>query len=161
MDDASRLPETFLAAVPPPHNCELDLPDRFALRLVGGVGLRADSDHVYRGKNRPNGCRGCAAGVLFDSAARDYDGPRRIDCPLARQLAGPPRHARNLLYDHDVRHLAGVWPRFYMQHNAIAGFMVWSGPLGLGGANFIVYSFWLPEPYSTEFPASSLAFISH
>ncbi|HEY2646984.1 MAG TPA: MFS transporter, partial [Candidatus Acidoferrales bacterium] len=34
---------------------------------------------------------------------------------------------------------------FYMQQNAIAWFLVCSALLGLGGANFIVYSFWLPE----------------
>ena len=50
---------------------------------------------------------------------------------------------------------------FYMQHNAIPWFMVCSVLLGLGGANFIVYSFWLPEQYSTECRASAFAFITN
>ena len=50
---------------------------------------------------------------------------------------------------------------FYMQQNAIAWFLVCSVLLGLGGANFIVYSFWLPEQYSTECRASAFAFITN
>ena len=33
--------------------------------------------------------------------------------------------------------------------------------LGLGGANFTVYSFWIPEQYATECRASALAFVSN
>jgi nitrate/nitrite transporter NarK len=33
--------------------------------------------------------------------------------------------------------------------------------LGLGGANFVVYSFWLPEQYPTECRASAFAFITN
>jgi MFS family permease len=50
---------------------------------------------------------------------------------------------------------------FYMQQNAIAWFLVCSALLGLGGANFIVYSFWLPEQYDTECRASAFAFITN
>jgi MFS family permease len=50
---------------------------------------------------------------------------------------------------------------FYMQENAIAWFLVCSALLGLGGANFIVYSFWLPEQYGTECRASAFAFITN
>jgi MFS family permease len=50
---------------------------------------------------------------------------------------------------------------FYMQQNAIAWFLVSSVLLGLGGANFIVYSFWLPEQYGTECRASAFAFITN
>jgi len=50
---------------------------------------------------------------------------------------------------------------FYMQQNAIAWFLVCSVLLGLGGANFIVYSFWLPEQYGTECRASAFAFITN
>jgi uncharacterized membrane protein YccF (DUF307 family) len=39
--------------------------------------------------------------------------------------------------------------------------MVCSVLLGLGGANFIVYSFWLPEQYGTECRASAFAFITN
>ncbi len=50
---------------------------------------------------------------------------------------------------------------FYMQQNAVAWFLVCSALLGLGGANFIVYSFWLPEQYGTECRASAFAFITN
>src|SRR6202140_813764 len=50
---------------------------------------------------------------------------------------------------------------FYMQQNAIAWFLVCSVLLGFGGANFIVYSFWLPEQYGTECRASAFAFITN
>jgi nitrate/nitrite transporter NarK len=33
--------------------------------------------------------------------------------------------------------------------------------LGLGGANFVVYSFWLPEQYGTECRASAFAFTTN
>jgi MFS family permease len=50
---------------------------------------------------------------------------------------------------------------YYMQQNAIPWFLFCSALLGLGGANFIVYSFWLPEQYSTECRASAFAFITN
>lgn len=61
--------------------------------------------------------------------------------------------------------MGAIWLAFarvyYMQHNAIAWFLVCSVLLGLGGANFIVYSFWLPEQYGTECRASAFAFITN
>jgi MFS family permease len=50
---------------------------------------------------------------------------------------------------------------FYMEHHASGWFMVMAFLLGVGGANFIVYSFWLPEQYGTECRASAFAFITN
>jgi MFS family permease len=50
---------------------------------------------------------------------------------------------------------------FYMQEGAVGWFMVSAFFLGLGGANFIVYSFWLPEQYGTECRASAFAFTTN
>jgi MFS family permease len=50
---------------------------------------------------------------------------------------------------------------FYMQVDAVAWFMVCAFLLGVGGANFIVYSFWLPEQYGTECRASAFAFTTN
>jgi len=50
---------------------------------------------------------------------------------------------------------------FYMVSNAVAWFMVCTVFLGIGGANFIVYSFWLPEQYGTECRASAFAFTAN
>jgi MFS family permease len=50
---------------------------------------------------------------------------------------------------------------FYLEAHAVAWFMVCAFWLGLGGANFIVYSFWLPEQYGTECRASAFAFTTN
>ena len=50
---------------------------------------------------------------------------------------------------------------FYMQSHATMWFMVCALSLGIGGANFIVYSFWLPEQYGTECRASAFAFTTN
>jgi MFS family permease len=47
---------------------------------------------------------------------------------------------------------------FYLGHNAIAWFFVGLLFLGLGGANFAVYTLWLPEQYPTECRGSAFAF---
>lgn len=61
--------------------------------------------------------------------------------------------------------MGAIWLAFarvyYMQQNGIAWFLVCSVLLGLGGANFIVYSFWLPEQYGSECRASAFAFITN
>src|SRR6059036_2168140 len=46
---------------------------------------------------------------------------------------------------------------FYLPH-ALAPFMVVLFFLGVGGANFAMYTLWLPEQYSTECRASAFAF---
>jgi MFS family permease len=47
---------------------------------------------------------------------------------------------------------------FYLQTDALQWFFVCLFFLGIGGANYTVYSFWLPEQYETECRASALAF---
>ena len=60
---------------------------------------------------------------------------------------------------------ASIWIAFghvfYMEMHAVGWFILCSFLLGLGGANFIVYSFWLPEQYSTECRASAFAFTTN
>ncbi len=50
---------------------------------------------------------------------------------------------------------------FYMGSSALGWFMVCAALLGIGGANFVVYSFWLPEQYGTECRASAFAFTTN
>ena len=50
---------------------------------------------------------------------------------------------------------------FYMQNGAVGWFLVCAVLMGVGGANFIVYSFWLPEQYGTECRASAFAFTTN
>ena len=52
---------------------------------------------------------------------------------------------------------AGFGYVFYMP-NALMLFMICLCFLGIGGANFAVYTIWLPEQYSTECRASAFAF---
>ena len=47
---------------------------------------------------------------------------------------------------------------FYIEQNALALFMICLFFLGVGGANFAMYTLWLPEQYSTECRASAFAF---
>src|SRR5262245_14079297 len=47
---------------------------------------------------------------------------------------------------------------FYLASNALPWFMSMLFLLGVGGANFAMYTLWLPEQYSTECRASAFAF---
>ena len=47
---------------------------------------------------------------------------------------------------------------FYLSTNTLAWFLVCLFFLGIGGANFAMYTLWLPEQYSTECRASAFAF---
>jgi MFS family permease len=49
---------------------------------------------------------------------------------------------------------------FYLPASALPWFYVCIFLLGLGGANFALYTLWLPEQYSTDCRASAIAFIS-
>ena len=67
-------------------------------------------------------------------------------CAFAAQRGHPPPHAQR----------AGA--------DAARGALTWFYPciflLGLGGANFALYTLWLPEQYPTDCRASAVAFIS-
>jgi MFS family permease len=47
---------------------------------------------------------------------------------------------------------------FYLQTHALVWFMMCLFFLGIGGANFAMYTLWLPEQYPTECRASAFAF---
>jgi MFS family permease len=50
---------------------------------------------------------------------------------------------------------------FYLGTSALGWFLLSTFFLGVGGANFAVYSFWLPEQYGTECRASAFAFCTN
>jgi MFS family permease len=50
---------------------------------------------------------------------------------------------------------------FYLPHHALGWFMLGTFFLGVGGANFAVYSFWIPEQYTTECRVSAFAFTTN
>ncbi len=53
---------------------------------------------------------------------------------------------------------AGFGWAFYRQSEALPWFFAWLALLGIGGANFAVYTLWLPEQYPTSCRASAFAF---
>src|SRR4029079_6462667 len=52
----------------------------------------------------------------------------------------------------------GVCYVFYLIANALTMFFPVLFALGVGGANFAMYTLWLPEQYSTDCPGSAFAF---
>lgn len=54
--------------------------------------------------------------------------------------------------------VAGFGYAFYLPENALLWFFVSLSVLGVGGANFAIYTLWLPEQYPTECRASAFAF---
>jgi MFS family permease len=47
---------------------------------------------------------------------------------------------------------------FYLTTDALPWFFACLFFLGVGGANFAVYTIWIPEQYSTQYPANAIAF---
>ena len=47
---------------------------------------------------------------------------------------------------------------FYLREHALGWFMACLFALGIGGANFAIYTLWLPEQYRTGCRASAFAF---
>ena len=54
--------------------------------------------------------------------------------------------------------IAGGFGYFFYQPHGLYPFIACLFLLGLGGANFAVYTLWLPEQYRTECRASAFAF---
>jgi nitrate/nitrite transporter NarK len=50
---------------------------------------------------------------------------------------------------------------YYMGPSGLWWFLLCTFFLGIGGASFAVYSFWLPEQYRTEFRVSAFAFTTN
>jgi MFS family permease len=54
--------------------------------------------------------------------------------------------------------VSGFGYAFYLPQNALSWFIACLFFLGIGGANFSVYTLWLPEQYRTECRGSAFAF---
>jgi len=52
----------------------------------------------------------------------------------------------------------GFGPGFYLKQHALEWFFVTVFALGIGGANFAMYTLWVPEQYPTEIRGSAFAF---
>jgi MFS family permease len=54
----------------------------------------------------------------------------------------------------------GFGPVFYLRQHALAWFLVFCFLMGVGGANFCMYTLWLPEQYPTECRGSAFSFVT-
>ncbi len=140
-----------------------------SLYLVASiVGLWAGSVYVpsavtYLSENaRPADAYGSSPGVLFNRDPWDRNRARGLVDSDTREEAGSPRGARHLFrFDADLP-VAGIRLRvLHAKTNAIMWFLLCTFFLGVGGANFVVYSFWLPEQYATDCRVSAFAFTTN
>jgi len=132
--------------------------------LVSIIGLWAGSVYV-------------PAAVTFLAAREGHDGPEAarlasfatmllstgtiVGClalpPLAERLGRRP--TLGLYFFLMFAFIAlGFGHAFYLEHGALGAFLVCLFFLGIGGANFAMYTLWLPEQYPTECRASAFAF---
>ena len=79
VENAPRVPGTLLAAVSPPHHLQFDLPDRVAGRFVGGFGLRAGGDDLYRDANGRTAVDAARLASYSTALAGNGDGAGRSD----------------------------------------------------------------------------------
>jgi nitrate/nitrite transporter NarK len=69
-----------------------------------------------------------------------------------------PRDARPVFCADVCLLVFGFGYAFYLRRNALPWFLVSLAFLGVGGANFAVYTLWLPEQYPVSCRASAFAF---
>jgi MFS family permease len=80
--------------------------------------------------------------------------------PLIAERIGRPKTMALALIILGVSAVFGFGYVFYLPGDVLALFFVTVFFMGLGGANFAVYTLWLPELYATECRASAIGFIS-
>jgi hypothetical protein len=76
----------------------------------------------------------------------------------ARREVRPQINVGDLLRFDGVFISIGFGYVFYLERHALVWFMICLFWLGVGGANFAMYTLWLPEQYRTECRASAFAF---
>ena len=80
--------------------------------------------------------------------------------PLIAERIGRPKTMALAMTILGVSAVFGFGYAFYLPGDALTLFFVSVFFMGLGGANFAVYTLWLPELYATECRASAIGFIS-
>jgi MFS family permease len=116
--------------------------------LVSITGLWANKDHVPATQAASLGTAILSIGTILASVA----------LPLIAERLG--RRAALAIF-FAIMFCAvsiGFGYLFYLPNNALLLFQVNLLILGIGGGNFAVYAFWLPEQYPTECRASAFAF---
>ena len=149
----------FSAGVSQAHAGQRDAALHLDGRAVGGVGLRAFVGHLPRGPRRLQRRRTRRASHPGPPCCSP-PAPSWAACmlpPLAERLGrrGALAFYFVLMF---VFIALGFGYVFYRSEHALPWFMTCLFFLGVGGANFAVYTLWLPEQYRTECRGSAFAF---
>lgn len=132
--------------------------------LVSMTGLWAGSVYVPSSVTQiamRSGHDAVSAGRIASWATMLLSGCTILGClampPLAERFG---RRATLALYFvlMFVSIMFGFGHAFYLERGALPWFLGWLALLGVGGANFAVYTLWLPEQYPVSCRASAFAF---
>jgi len=126
--------------------------------LWAGVGVRAggDTDIVNRNK-----IQGVNLPHLISLATMLLSVATILGCIVLPPVGGTPGaacDAGDLFCVHAGVDCVGIRYIFYLPVDPLKWFIVCLFFLGLGGANFAMYTLWLPEQYPTECRGSAFAF---
>ncbi len=135
-----------------------------ALLFISMVGLWAGSAYVpssitylatHQGFTAPQAARLASWAIMLLSAGTI------LGCLLVPTLAARIGRRGTLAFFFVLMFVCialGFGYVFYLPHDALPWFMTCLFFLGIGGANFAVYTLWLPEQYRTECRGSAFAF---
>ncbi len=150
----------LLAGIQAPDDHQLAAVHRLHRRVVGGLDLRAhgrDADRAAaEGYAAADAARMASYGSMVLSIATI------IGCLMAPWMAERfgRRLAMGLYFAALGVAVAVAFGYVFYQPAALSTFFVLIFFLGIGGANFALYTLWLPEQYATNCRASAIAFVS-
>ena len=148
-----------LAGVRAAHDAEFGLSARVDRRAVGRVGVRADVSDAARAARRATPQR-TRRGSRRTARWSSRSG-RSSAASCCRRWPNRSAAARRWLCTSSLMFLSiaiGFGYVFYLPSALCRGSWSCLFFLGVGGANFAMYTLWLPEQYSTECRASAFAF---
>ena len=157
LGDLAALRSFVFPAVAAPDNTEFFIHAGFDLRPLGGNSLCSHGDYRI-GKAAATSPASRATGILgrYVGLVRHHSG--MSGHALAGGTSGTPRGARRVFLADGDFHCAHIRRGVLSRATRLPWFFVCLFFLGLGGANFAVYTLWLPEQYPTECRASAFAF---
>ena len=155
-----RAPRAVLHRVPQADDPELDLHAGVDHRLVGGIVLRPGGGHRHRDASGTFGDGGRAVVLLRDGDSLHRHVLGALMTPWLCEKLGRRGALGFFFAMMFVFIIAAFGIVFYMQGDVLPLFMTCLFFLGIGGANFAVYSLWLPEQYATECRASAFAIVT-
>ena len=132
--------------------------------LISIIGLWAGTVYVPTGVNEIAGRMHLAAGIapkLATYATMVISAGTIVGClplPLIAERLGRRKTLAIYFVIMAISISASFGWAFYRPHNAMAWFFTGMFFLGIGGANFAMYTLWLPEQYPTTCRGSAFAF---